>query len=96
MPINGCKLWKTQCYIGGRWIPAIDGETLAVRNPATGEVLGTVPKCGSKETSAAIDAAVTAMNAWKALTALERSKHLHALHALIEANLDELAAILTL
>ncbi|WP_243360213.1 NAD-dependent succinate-semialdehyde dehydrogenase [Fundidesulfovibrio terrae] len=89
-------LWKNQCYIDGKWIPALDGEVLDVTNPASGEVLGTVPKCGTKETSLAISAAARSMAAWKLLTPAERGEYLHRLHALIRENLDELAAILTL
>ena len=36
--------------IGGEWVGADGGETLAVTNPATGEIVGHVPKCGAAET----------------------------------------------
>jgi succinate-semialdehyde dehydrogenase/glutarate-semialdehyde dehydrogenase len=90
------RLWKTQCYIDGNWTPAIDGGVINVTNPASGEVLGTVPRCGTKETSVAIAAASHSMAAWKALTPAERGEHLHRMFELIRQNLDELAAILTL
>ena len=96
MQIADLKLLKTKCYIGGHWTQAVNGGVLEVRNPATGEKLGTVPKCGAQETATAIAAAARAMESWRKLTALERGKYLHALHALIAANVDELAAILTL
>ncbi len=96
MRLEDCKLFKNQCFIDGEWTPAHDGAVIEVRNPATGAVLGTVPKCGNQETAQAIAAASKAMTAWKRLTALERGKYLHTLYALIAANIDELAAILTL
>jgi succinate-semialdehyde dehydrogenase/glutarate-semialdehyde dehydrogenase len=96
MRLDDLRLGKDQCYIDGKWIPAIDGEVLKVLNPATGQVLGTVPKCKTREASLAISAASRAMTAWKALTALQRAAYLHKLDALIKDNVDELAAILTL
>ena len=44
-------------YINGDWVAAADGATLEVRNPATGAVIGTVPKGGKGETRRAIEAA---------------------------------------
>ncbi|GFK96094.1 Glutarate-semialdehyde dehydrogenase DavD [Fundidesulfovibrio magnetotacticus] len=90
------RLWKNLCYIDGQWTPALEGGVLEVSNPATGETLGTVPRCGVKETSLAISSAARAMTAWQALSPLERGEPLHALHRLIKENIDELAAILTL
>jgi len=96
MRLEDCKLWKNHCFIDGRWVPASDGATIEVRNPATGHVLGTVPRCGAGETAEAITAAARSMAAWKSRTPLERAEPLHKLYALIRENLDELAAILTL
>ena len=39
-------LLRTQCFINGRWCDADNGETITVTNPATGEVIGTVPRMG--------------------------------------------------
>ena len=54
-------LFRHQAYIAGRWCDADNGATLEVNNPATGEILGTVPMMGTAETRRAIDAA---KNAW--------------------------------
>ena len=43
--------------IGGQWVQADSGKTFAVRNPATGEVVGNVPAMGKAETRRAIEAA---------------------------------------
>ena len=40
--------------IGGQWLPAASGQTVAVTNPATGAVIGTVPDVSGAETAAAI------------------------------------------
>ena len=89
-------LLREQCYIAGEWLDADSGETIAVTNPATGEHLGTVPKCGAAETRRAIAAAEAAWPAWKAKTAKERAVTLRKWFDLIMANQEELARILTL
>jgi len=50
-------LLKQQCYLNGYWQNADSGETIAVTNPATGQVIGAIPKMGSQETRRAIEAA---------------------------------------
>jgi succinate-semialdehyde dehydrogenase / glutarate-semialdehyde dehydrogenase len=69
---------------------------VAVTNPATGAVLGTVPDYGGDGTRAAILAAEAAPPEWKARTHAERAKLLGQWHALIAANAEDLARILTL
>ncbi len=51
------KLFRQSCYIDGAWIDAKSGATVSVDNPATGEMVGTVPKLGTAETRTAIEAA---------------------------------------
>ena len=46
--------------IAGKWVGADSGATIDVTNPATGAILGTVPKCGKVETARAIEAAQAA------------------------------------
>ncbi len=89
-------LLREQCYIAGEWVNADSGATIAVTNPATGEVLGTVPKCGADETRRAIEAAEAAMPAWRAKTAKERAAILRKWFDLMMANQEELARILTM
>jgi succinate-semialdehyde dehydrogenase/glutarate-semialdehyde dehydrogenase len=51
------SLLATGAYINGEWIQADSGETLAVTNPSTGEIIAEVAKCGAAETRRAIEAA---------------------------------------
>src|SRR3546814_1476990 len=51
------RLFREQCYIDGRWTDADSGAVIEVTNPASGEVLGTIPKMGAAETRRAIAAA---------------------------------------
>jgi succinate-semialdehyde dehydrogenase / glutarate-semialdehyde dehydrogenase len=89
------RLFRQQCYIDGRWLDAEGGKTIAVTNPATGEVLGTVPSMGADETRRAIAAADAAMPAWRAKTAKERAKVLRKWHDLMLENQEDLARLMT-
>ena len=51
--------------IGGEWVPARDGQTIAVENPATGEVLAHVPRSGETDIADAVAAAEEAFPAWR-------------------------------
>ena len=64
-------------FIDGAWVEARSGETFDVTNPATGEVLGTVPAGDASDATAAIDAASRAFPAWSSTTAYERSRLLY-------------------
>ena len=89
------KLFRELCYIDGEWIGAGSNETIDVTNPATGEVLGTIPKMGAEETRRAIEAAQAAYPAWRAKTAKERAAILRRWHDLMMENQDDLARLMT-
>src|SRR6266702_369036 len=55
--LKDARLFREACYIDGAWLSSVTGATTNVDNPATGEILGTVPKLGVAETRAAIEAA---------------------------------------
>ena len=94
--LKDAALFRQQCYIDGAWVDADSGETFPVNNPATGEVLGTVPKLGAVETRRAIEAANAAWPAWRAKTAKERSNILRTWFNLILENQADLAVLMTL
>jgi len=96
MQLNDPSLFRQQALLDGRWCDADDGRTCPVTNPATGELLGTVPNMGAAETARAIAAAEAAWPAWRAQTAHERSAVLRAWYDLILANAGDLAMIMTL
>ncbi|MEV4782994.1 NAD-dependent succinate-semialdehyde dehydrogenase [Burkholderia sp. LMU1-1-1.1] len=96
MQLNDPSLFRQQALLDGRWCDADDGRTCPVTNPATGELLGTVPNMGAAETARAIAAAEAAWPAWRAQTAHERSAVLRAWYNLILANAGDLAMIMTL
>jgi acyl-CoA reductase-like NAD-dependent aldehyde dehydrogenase len=67
-------LFRQVCYIDGAWVPAASGATIAADNPATGAVVGSVPRIGAAETRRAIDVAARALVTWRKTTAKERSR----------------------
>ncbi len=81
--------------IDGAWVQADSGQTAAVRNPATGAVIGEVPSMGEAETRRAIAAAYRAQKGWRKLTAKERQRPLRRLFDLMMENQEDLAVIMT-
>ncbi|NNJ64715.1 MAG: aldehyde dehydrogenase family protein, partial [Xanthomonadales bacterium] len=88
-------LLKNRAYINGAWCEANDGSRFDVTNPASGEVISTVPDMGADETRAAIEAANAAWPAWRAKTAKERAAVLRKLYFLMLEHQEDLAQILT-
>ncbi|HKQ27867.1 MAG TPA: NAD-dependent succinate-semialdehyde dehydrogenase [Burkholderiales bacterium] len=93
IPLKDSKLFREQCYVDGEWIGG--ARTIAVNNPATGAIIGSVPQLGAAETRRAIDAAERAWPAWRAKTAKERATILRKWFDLMMANQEDLAQILT-
>lgn len=89
------SLFKQQAYINGLWCDADSGEKIAVTNPATGEVIGHVPKMGATETKRAIENANNAWKPWRALLAKDRASILRRWHGLMLDNCEDLAIIMT-
>ncbi len=88
-------LFRQQAYLGGQWCDADNGATIEVNNPATGEILGTVPKMGRSEAGRAIQAAKNAWADWRRKPAKERSVLLRKWHDLMLANVDDLGKLMT-
>ncbi len=95
MNLKDHTLFRQAALVGGSWIEADPGMGIAVNNPATGEIIGHVPKFGAGETREAIAAATTAQREWAARTAKERAAVLRRWFELIMGNQDDLGRILT-
>ena len=95
LPLKDPELFRQANCINGQWVQADSGKTIAVRNPATGEVIGQVPAMGVAETRRAIEAAEAALGGWRAMLAKDRAAILRKLNDLMLANADDLAAIMT-
>ncbi len=95
MQLKNETLFHQQAFINGQWLDANSGKTKKVTNPATGEVIGTVPLMGAEETRVAIEAANNAWKNWSEKTGKERANILRKWFDLIIENQDDLAVILT-
>jgi len=93
--LNDSSLLKTQAHINGVWVDADNGETLAVTNPATGELIAEVAKCGAAETRRMIEAAAAAQKLWAQSAVKERAAVLRRWFNLVMENQEDLAQILT-
>ena len=81
-------------FIGGETVETSSGGTRELREPATGEPLGSVQLAGEAEIDAAVTAARAALDGdWGRTPANERSRLLHALADAIVANRKELAEL---
>ncbi|MEH1101405.1 aldehyde dehydrogenase family protein [Micromonospora sp. CPCC 205561] len=83
-------LARTDFYLDGEWVAA-SGETLAVRNPATEEVVASVPAGTAADVDRAVAAARAAFPGWAATAPAERAARLDRLHAALTARADEIA-----
>ncbi|MCP4492098.1 MAG: NAD-dependent succinate-semialdehyde dehydrogenase [Gammaproteobacteria bacterium] len=96
--INGLKDASLLCrgaFIDNHWVDADDQKTYGVFNPATGEKITDVSKCGASETETAIASAYTAFFKWRELTAKQRAAYLRKWFNLVLDSKDDLALILT-
>ena len=94
VPLADQTLFRQACYIDGAWTTA-PGATIDVDNPATGEIVGSVPKLGRAETRTAIDAAARAFPAWRRKTGKERAAIMRRWFDLMMANQADLALLMT-
>ncbi len=88
-------LFRQQCYVNGAWTDARSGGVMEVDNPATREVMGTVPAFGREETRAAIEAADAAWSGWRSRPAKDRARLMRRWFELLMAYQDDLAVLMT-
>jgi succinate-semialdehyde dehydrogenase/glutarate-semialdehyde dehydrogenase len=96
MHLKDQSLFREAAFIGGNWNEAAANDVIEVNNPATGEIIGRVPKIGAAETKAAIEAARIAQKGWASKTAKERCLVLRRWYELIIESKEDLGKILTL
>src|SRR5438132_9927410 len=92
------EIRQTKMLIDGKLIDAVSGRTFETINPAPGEVITRVAEGDKADVDLAVKAARKAFEsgAWKKMSARARGRLLYKLADLIEANIDELAALETL
>lgn len=84
-----------KCWVNGSFSDASSGETVAVRNPATGEVVDEVPRLGPDDVRRAIDAAAMAFPEWSGMSAEDRGRVLARAAEAVRAKKAEIAKLLT-
>lgn len=95
LALKDSKLLRTQAFMNSEWVHADSGVTTPVINPATGEIIGTIPQMGVNEARRAIHAANAAFSTWRTVLAKERGRLLRKWFDLIIENQDDLAQVLT-
>jgi succinate-semialdehyde dehydrogenase/glutarate-semialdehyde dehydrogenase len=89
------ELFRDDLFVDGAWVASSDGARLEVVDPADGVPLGSVASATRDDVRRAIDAAASALPAWSALLAKERSAILRRWFDLMVESADDLAVILT-
>ncbi len=95
MPADA-KSFKVQNYIGGKWMDSAARECLDVPNPATGEILATVPLSLVEEVDQAARVAAAVFPEWRRVPAPTRIQYLFKLKDLLEANFEDLSRTITM
>ena len=90
------SLLMTKAFVNGEWINAASSKTFDVTNPATGELIASIPDMNREDVSKAVDAAYNAWPAYRDTTAGERANLLKKWYALILENKQELATLMTM
>jgi succinate-semialdehyde dehydrogenase / glutarate-semialdehyde dehydrogenase len=89
------SLLKQALFLNGEWITDTGAGFIEIVNPATGALVGRVPKATRAMTATAIEKAHSVLPSWSARPAAERSQIIRRWFDLIVANADDLARILT-
>ncbi|XTZ17252.1 aldehyde dehydrogenase family protein [Micromonospora echinospora] len=90
------ELARSDFYLDGHWVPATGGETIPVRNPATEQVVATVPAGTAADVDRAVRAARAAFDGWAAAAPADRAACLDRLHATLTARVDDIARTVAL
>jgi len=83
-------------FINGEWAPSVSGRTLPVRNPATGEIVDSVPAGNAEDADRAVRSARAAFDDWRARPMAERAALQHAAASAMRTRKEEFARMLTL
>jgi succinate-semialdehyde dehydrogenase / glutarate-semialdehyde dehydrogenase len=83
-------------FIGGKWVEGTSGRTIRVIDPATGNVIKTIADASVGDGAAALDAAVSAQDAWAATAPRVRGEILRRAFDLLQVRRDDFALLMTL
>ena len=94
LALSDSGLLRTKAWVDGTWVDAESGETFPVRDPATGALLGNVPRIGAHDARRAIAAADRAYPAWRRLLARDRARILRRWADLMLDHREDLAVLM--
>lgn len=80
-------------YIGGRWVPPVDGNYFEDISPVDGQPLAMVAQSNKKDVDLAVEAAWEAFDEWKKISPAQRSLILNKIADRMEENLETLAVV---
>ncbi len=83
-------------FIGGKFTRVVNGKTLPVENPATGEIISSVSLSGMREVGEAVKSAQTAFPIWSTMPIKERAQVFYRYKSLLENKIEELSRLVTL
>lgn len=84
-----------QMYIDGEFVNASTNEKINVINPATEDIISTVPNATLEDVRRAIDSSERAQKEWKKIPSSERAKYLYAICHEIRDNVEQFAKIIS-
>ena len=95
---QGVEISETNCFINGKWVPAVSGKTFATVNPATEEEIIQVAEGDAADVDAAAKAAREAFDngPWRTMDARDRGRLMYLLADRMEQEIDSLARLETL
>eukprot|EP01083_Nonionella_stella_P154277 496912_1 len=89
------RLLKTKGYINGQWQDAVDKQTFDVLDPASQEIIATLPDMNASETNEAIHTAHLSLDAWQSFTSHARCEIVNKIYVLMHVYQEQLARIIT-
>src|SRR6266480_2988539 len=95
LTLSRSDLLRRQNFIAGEWRDSCSGRNYEVSDPASGLTFAQVPDSGPDDATQAADAAYRAFDAWRALSARDRAQFLKRWHALLLANMEDLARLIS-
>lgn len=95
LTLTRSDLLQQQNYIDGEWCDGADARRFDVTDPATGAVFASVPDSSADDARRAAAAAHKAFESWRVVPARDRARILKRWHALILANAEDLARIIS-
>jgi malonate-semialdehyde dehydrogenase (acetylating)/methylmalonate-semialdehyde dehydrogenase len=94
--VSSVRAVEVRNFLNGRWVDSQSAERIELRNPATGEVTGSVALDGQADVAAAVEAAGSAFPRWRSTPPGERIQYLFKLKQLLEDHFEEIARTITI